>query len=215
MLNNIFSSFDTKNFIFFFYIVLNLMLFKIFSINLFINKIKILIKNINLFIFYNVNNNFFFLILFLIIFILNFFSLNIFIFNLTRQFSINIIIIFRLWIPILLISLTKKNNSFLSHILPLGTLNILIPIIILIELISFFIRPLTLFLRLSINIIAGHVLVSLIRINILNRRIIYILVLYIYIIIKFLVRFIQSYIIITLISLYIEEIYVKYKFFFN
>jgi len=141
--------------------------------------------------------------------------LNIYIYNLTRQFRLNIIMIFSLWIPLLIISLTKKNNHFLTHLLPLGTTTVLIPIIILIELLSFFIRPLTLFLRLTINIIAGHVLVRLIRINSINRRIFYIIILYSYIIIKFLVRFIQSYIINTLLNLYIEEIYVKYKFFFN
>ncbi|WP_443018334.1 F0F1 ATP synthase subunit A [Shewanella sp. ECSMB14101] len=96
---------------------------------------------------------------------------------------------------------------FLIHLLPLGTKGLLIPIIILIELMRFFIRPLTLFLRLSINIIAGHVLISLISLIIIHNNLYYLFIIYIYILIKFLVRFIQSYIIVTLINLYIEEIY--------
>lgn len=214
MLNNIFSSFDRKNFILLSYIFLNIFFFKLFPNFFYLRKIKIFLNEIKNLIYYNINKNSFFLIIFILIFFLNLFSLNIYIFNVTRQIRFNLIIIFRLWLPILIISITKKNNFFLIHLLPIGTSSLLIPIIILIELLRFFIRPLTLFLRLSINIIAGHVLVNLIRINILDNRIIYILILYAYIIIKFLVRFIQSYIINTLLNLYIEEIYVKYKFFF-
>lgn len=206
MLNNLFSSFDIKNFFFYSYLLLNLYYIIILSIKFKINKINLFWKLILNFSIININKNFFLIIVFLIIFFLNFFSLNVFIFNITSQFSFNLIIIFIFWLPILVLSITKKKNSFLIHILPYGTRNFLIPIIILIEILRFFIRPLTLFLRLSINIIAGHVLLSLLREIILNKNIIYILIIYIYILIKLLVRFIQSYIITTLLTLYIEEI---------
>ena len=206
MLNNLFSSFDTKNFIIISFLIVNLYIYIVFSIKRKINQFFIIIKNFFLFLLINVRKNYYFMSLFSMIFFLNLFRLNFYRFNLTRQFRINLVIILIFWLPVLIISLRKKKNSFLIHILPIGTRNILIPIIILIELLSFFIRPLTLFLRLRINIIAGHVLVSLIRIIILEKEIIFFIIIYIYILIKLLVRFIQAYIITTLLTLYIEEI---------
>lgn len=212
MINNIFSSFDQKNFFWFSFLYLNFFLIFFINENFLLRKLKIFRKKT--FVFINlINRKEIFIFSFLIIFFLNFFSLNMFIFNLTRQVRLNLIIILLFWFPVFLINMTKTKNNFLIHILPLGTSTFLIPLIILIEILRFFIRPLTLFLRLSINIIAGHVLISLIREIILNSNLLIMFILYIYILIKFLVRFIQSYIIITLINLYIEEIYVKYEFY--
>jgi len=49
----------------------------------------------------------------------------------------------------------------LAHLVPIGTPPILIPFIVLIELIRTIIRPLTLAVRLTANIIAGHLLLVL------------------------------------------------------
>ena len=49
----------------------------------------------------------------------------------------------------------------LAHLVPLGTPPTLMPFIVLIEIIRRLIRPLTLSVRLAANIIAGHLLLSL------------------------------------------------------
>nr|QWV61119.1 ATP synthase F0 subunit 6 [Tetranychus evansi] len=207
MLNNLFSSFDSKNFIFFSYIFLNLYFFIFFSNILKLNKFFIFTKKIIFFLFKNISLNMVFCSIFIMIFFLNFFSLNLYGFGLTSQITLNIFLIFSLWLPLLILSLTKFNNSFLLHLVPMSTSLYLIPMMVLIELMSFFIRPLTLFLRLSINMVAGHVLVSLISSIILLNNMIFIFLMYFYMLMKFLVSFIQAYIIITLLNLYIDEIY--------
>lgn len=207
MLNNLFSSFDVKNFFFFSFLLINIYVFFFFFIKVKLNTFFVFIKTFFSFIEKNISYHLIFKLVFILIFFLNFIRLNFYSFRLTSQISLNIFLIFSFWLPILILNLTKSKNSFLIHLLPISTSLFLIPIIILIELIRFFIRPLTLFLRLSINIIAGHVLVSLIRSLVLIQNIFFFSLIYAYILIKFLVSFIQAYIVVTLLSLYIEEIY--------
>nr|YP_009051534.1 ATP synthase F0 subunit 6 [Tetranychus pueraricola]AIH15695.1 ATP synthase F0 subunit 6 [Tetranychus pueraricola]AUT13861.1 ATP synthase F0 subunit 6 [Tetranychus pueraricola]AUT13874.1 ATP synthase F0 subunit 6 [Tetranychus pueraricola]AUT13887.1 ATP synthase F0 subunit 6 [Tetranychus pueraricola]AUT13900.1 ATP synthase F0 subunit 6 [Tetranychus pueraricola] len=206
MLNNLFSSFDVKNFFFFSYLLVNIYMFFFFFMHLKLNIFFIFIKTFFSFMEKNISHFLLFKLTFFLIFFLNFISLNFYSFSLTSQISLNIFLIFSLWMPILVLNLTKFKNSFLIHLLPMSTSLFLIPMMILIELMSFFIRPLTLFLRLSINMIAGHVLVSLISSVILMQNMFFFFLMYIYMLMKFLVSFIQAYIVVTLLSLYIEEI---------
>ena len=55
----------------------------------------------------------------------------------------------------------KTPQAVLAHLVPLGTPIALIPFIVLIELVRSVIRPLTLSVRLAANIIAGHLLLTL------------------------------------------------------
>jgi len=51
----------------------------------------------------------------------------------------------------------------LAHLVPVGTPAALIPFMVLIELVRTVIRPLTLSVRLAANMIAGHLLIVLLR----------------------------------------------------
>nr|WQH63070.1 ATP synthase F0 subunit 6 [Tetranychus urticae]WQH82744.1 ATP synthase F0 subunit 6 [Tetranychus urticae]WQH82758.1 ATP synthase F0 subunit 6 [Tetranychus urticae] len=206
MLNNLFSSFDVKNFFFFSFLLINIYVFFFFFMKVKLNTFFVFMKTFFSFMEKNISYHLMFKLVFILIFFLNFISLNFYSFSLTSQISLNIFLIFSFWLPILILNLTKSKNSFLIHLLPMSTSLFLIPMMILIELMSFFIRPLTLFLRLSINMIAGHVLVSLISSLVLMQNIFFFSLMYAYMLMKFLVSFIQAYIVVTLLSLYIEEI---------
>lgn len=55
----------------------------------------------------------------------------------------------------------KVYNPILAHLVPLSTPSFLVPFIVVVEIISRIIRPLTLAVRLAANIIAGHLLIAL------------------------------------------------------
>jgi len=66
-----------------------------------------------------------------------------------------------LWLSFMLYGWINHINHIFAHLVPLSTPNILIPFIVLIESIRNIIRPGTLAVRLSANIIAGHLLITL------------------------------------------------------
>ena len=94
--------------------------------------------------------------------------------------------------------------------MPSGTPLPLAPFIVLIELVRNFMRPLTLSIRLAANIVAGHLLLRLIRgpltgVNIFIFSLLLVAVILI-ICLEIGVAFIQGYVFITLSSLYIAEV---------
>nr|YP_009019478.1 ATP synthase F0 subunit 6 [Amphiascoides atopus]AHB52761.1 ATP synthase F0 subunit 6 [Amphiascoides atopus] len=67
-----------------------------------------------------------------------------------------------LWLGHIIFKNSVEPNATMTHLVPLGTPPILMPFMVLIELTSNIIRPLTLSVRLAANMIAGHLLISLI-----------------------------------------------------
>lgn len=74
-------------------------------------------------------------------------------------FTLSLII----WLCIVISSVEFSIIGFLSHMTPQGSPGYLAPVLNVIELVRKIIRPLTLALRLSINMTTGHVLISLMR----------------------------------------------------
>lgn len=107
-------------------------------------------------------------------------------------------------------SIFYQYNSIFTHLVPLGTPNALIPVIVIIETVSNIIRPGTLAVRLAANIVAGHLLLTLLGSQ--GPNVSYILVLFIIISLLLLlalelaVACIQSYVFTVLRSLYLREL---------
>nr|AAK69894.1 ATPase subunit 6 [Rhamdia guatemalensis] len=80
----------------------------------------------------------------------------------TTQLSLNMGLAVPLWLATVIIGLRNQPTAALGHLLPEGTPALLIPILIVIETISLFIRPLALGVRLTANLTAGHLLIQLI-----------------------------------------------------
>lgn len=147
---------------------------------------------------------------FLIIFVYNFIGLFPYVFTRTSHLSIRISLSLPLWVGYFLTNFYKNTRRSLAHLVPIGTPLALVPFIVLIEIIRNLIRPLTLRVRLAANMVAGHLLLSLISTparasNILIMFII-IIILLVIIFLELRVRLIQRYVFITLSSLYISEI---------
>ena len=64
---------------------------------------------------------------------------------------------------LVLFRLLNNLSNTLVHLIPQGTPAVLMPFMVLIESVSNLIRPLTLGVRLGANIVAGHLLITLLR----------------------------------------------------
>nr|ALO64790.1 ATP synthase F0 subunit 6 [Nomada flava] len=102
-----------------------------------------------------------FMSLFFYIMLLNLLSLMPYIFTITSHMSFNLSLSFTLWLSFLIYSLYKMPKKFFIHLVPLNTPIMLMYFMVLIELISNLIRPWTLSIRLTANLIAGHLLLIL------------------------------------------------------
>ena len=147
---------------------------------------------------------------FLIIFIYNFIGLFPYVFTRTSHLSITVSLALPLWVGYFLINFYKNTRRSLAHLVPLGTPLPLVPFIVLIEIVRNLIRPLTLRVRLAANIVAGHLLLRLLRtpartVNYFLLITIIVLLLVI-IFLELSVSLIQRYVFITLSSLYISEV---------
>ena len=64
---------------------------------------------------------------------------------------------------VLIVGFWRHGFHFFSLFIPHGTPKLLLPLIFLIELLSFLVRPFSLALRLFVAMIAGHILVEGVR----------------------------------------------------
>lgn len=133
-----------------------------------------------------------------------------YIFTRTSHLTLSLSISLPLWLRFIFYGWINNSQHIFAHIIPQGTPNILIPFIVLIETISNIIRPGTLAVRLTANIIAGHLLVTLLRgtgPNIASYLVGFLVIIQILLIIlEFAVAIIQSYVISILRNLYAREV---------
>nr|AAT08599.1 ATP synthase F0 subunit 6 [Bipes biporus] len=130
----------------------------------------------------------------------------------TTQLSINMSMALPMWLSTVLIGLRKRTNDTLSHMLPEGTPGPLIPMLIMIETISLLIRPLALAVRLTANLTAGHLLLQLtssatlyaLQLNVAPFALLTITLLLLSLL-ELAVAFIQAYVFVLLLSLYLQE----------
>src|SRR6267378_2397434 len=111
------------------------------------------------------NNNFgkslFFSTLIGYILINNFFGLYPYIFTYSRHINFTLTLSIPIWVAAFIFGLINKPNKVISHLIPLGTSYALTPFMVCVETIRNIIRPLTLAIRLATNMIAGHLLLTL------------------------------------------------------
>nr|YP_010451220.1 ATP synthase F0 subunit 6 [Hippocampus bargibanti]UTV01001.1 ATP synthase F0 subunit 6 [Hippocampus bargibanti] len=130
----------------------------------------------------------------------------------TTQLSLNMALAVPFWLATVIIGMRNQPTHSLGHLLPEGTPILLIPVLIIIETISLFIRPVALGVRLTANLTAGHLLIQLIAtaafvltplmpaVAMLTTILLFLLTL-----LEVAVAMIQAYVFVLLLSLYLQE----------
>jgi F-type H+-transporting ATPase subunit a len=130
-------------------------------------------------------------------------------FTASRHLSFSVSLALVSWLRYFICNIVLNSGEFLAHLVPLGTPYALIPVIVLIELVRNLIRPLTLSVRLAANLVAGHLLITLIRspLSSMSRvaGVVLITGLVILLVLERAVAFIQAYVFRILRTLYLRE----------
>nr|YP_011017384.1 ATP synthase F0 subunit 6 [Amblyomma neumanni]WQF69047.1 ATP synthase F0 subunit 6 [Amblyomma neumanni] len=153
-------------------------------------------------------NMIFFLCIFLIILFSNLFGLLPFIFTPSSHLVFSMYLSFPLWISLMIFSILNKFSKVMCHLVPMGSPIILSFFMVLIETVSNLIRPVTLSIRLTANMISGHLLIHLLSSMMMSLTFFFflLLIMMILLILETAVALIQSFVFVTLISLYVNEV---------
>nr|YP_010350261.1 ATP synthase F0 subunit 6 [Endoxyla cinereus]UOK09641.1 ATP synthase F0 subunit 6 [Endoxyla cinereus] len=155
-------------------------------------------------------STFIFISMFSFIMFNNFLGLFPYIFTSTSHLTLSLTISLPLWLSFMLYGWINNSQHMFAHLIPQGTPNILMPFMVMIETISNIIRPGTLAVRLTANMIAGHLLMTLLSSTGTNSSIFFIFILMfiqiLLLILESAVAVIQSYVISILSTLYSSEV---------
>nr|UOU84893.1 ATP synthase F0 subunit 6 [Themira lucida] len=102
-----------------------------------------------------------FISLFSLILFNNFMGLFPYIFTSTSHLTLTLALALPLWISFMIYGWINHTQHMFAHLVPQGTPAVLMPFMVCIETISNIIRPGTLAVRLAANMIAGHLLLTL------------------------------------------------------
>nr|YP_009400234.1 ATP synthase F0 subunit 6 [Floraphis choui]YP_009400312.1 ATP synthase F0 subunit 6 [Floraphis meitanensis]ARW70239.1 ATP synthase F0 subunit 6 [Floraphis choui]ARW70369.1 ATP synthase F0 subunit 6 [Floraphis meitanensis] len=147
--------------------------------------------------------SFMFISLFMFILLNNFISLFPYIFSSSSHMIFSMTMAMPFWLFYITLSIFKNTKNMISHLIPLNTPIYLAPLMTLIETMSILIRPLSLSIRLTANLIAGHLLMTLLNFN--SIMFIIILIQMFMMMFELCVALIQSYVFSILASLYSSE----------
>nr|QXJ80247.1 ATP synthase F0 subunit 6 [Langia zenzeroides] len=176
-----------------------------FILNKLHNEFKTLLKNN-----YFKGSTFIFISMFSFILFNNFLGLFPYIFTSTSHLNLTLSISLPMWLSFMLYGWINNYQHMFTHMIPQGTPSILMPFMVLIETISNIIRPGTLAVRLTANMIAGHLLMTLLSSTGNNLSYLFILLLILIqillLILETAVAIIQSYVISILSTLYSSEV---------
>nr|AVN67626.1 ATP synthase F0 subunit 6 [Paratemnopteryx couloniana] len=109
----------------------------------------------------NKGSSFIFISLFSIIMFNNFLGLFPYIFTSTSHMVMTLSLALPLWLSFMIFGWINNTQHMFAHLVPQGTPPVLMPFMVCIETISNIIRPGTLAVRLAANMIAGHLLLTL------------------------------------------------------
>lgn len=151
--------------------------------------------------------------LFILLILLNLRGLIPYVYSPTSHLRFSLTLGFPMWLSLILSSIFFRRSSFIASLLPIGAPGFLSPFLVLIETVRISVRPITLSVRLTANIRAGHIVLtlvgnylitSLLTVNLIRMGIL-IFVQVFYTIFEICIGLIQGYIFFLLITLYSDE----------
>nr|QBZ38151.1 ATP synthase F0 subunit 6 [Matsumuramata muiri] len=217
MLTNLFSSFDPSTTLNFQFNWMSLVLILIVIPNKFwilesrnsmmkIIILKFINKEMN-FIFFNKQIINMLKSIFLLILIVNLSGLIPYTFTPTSHLSISMSLGLPLWISFMTYSWMNFTNMMFTHLLPTNTPPMIAPFMVLVESLSNLIRPISLSVRLTANMIAGHLMMTLLgNINKINLMPLILIIQLVLLMFEISVAFIQAYVFTILMTMYSSEI---------
>jgi F-type H+-transporting ATPase subunit a len=133
-------------------------------------------------------------------------------FTLTAHLSITFFLAFSFNLGFIILGFFKNSYKFLYLFLPTGTPIFLLPLIIIIEIVSYLIRTFSLSIRLFANMMAGHCLlfvISMFVFNLLSISNLFIFIIFIIylmiLILEFSIAFLQAYVFTILLCIYLND----------
>nr|YP_010990673.1 ATP synthase F0 subunit 6 [Pitambara triremiprocta]WOW99117.1 ATP synthase F0 subunit 6 [Pitambara triremiprocta] len=128
-------------------------------------------------------------------------------FTATSQIALNISLALPTWLMLMIYGWMKFYNFMFIHLLPLGTPKPIMPMMIMIETLGNIIRPISLSVRLTANMIAGHLLMTLLgNMNSINIIMLIFPLQIMLTLFESAISMIQAYVFATLMTLYSSEI---------
>nr|AND96345.1 ATP synthase F0 subunit 6 [Heteronitis castelnaui] len=169
------------------------------------NEFKILLGNNSI-----KGSTFIFISIFSMIMYNNFLGLFPYIFTSSSHLIFTLTLALPLWLSFMIYGWINHTMHMFTHLVPQGTPPVLMPFMVCIETISNIIRPGTLAVRLAANMIAGHLLLTLLgntgsMLNILMINLL-IIVQLLLLLLESAVSIIQSYVFAVLSTLYSSEV---------
>nr|YP_010478246.1 ATP synthase F0 subunit 6 [Nesophrosyne montium]UVI59690.1 ATP synthase F0 subunit 6 [Nesophrosyne montium] len=147
--------------------------------------------------------------MFLLLLMINIMGLMPYVFTASAHLSMSLAIALTMWMSLMIYGWINSTNKMFTHLVPMGTPNLLMPFMVMIESISNVIRPGSLAVRLTANMIAGHLLMSLLGNNLISNLPLMMIMMWLFMglmAFELAVAFIQSYVFMTLSTLYSSEI---------
>nr|YP_009989159.1 ATP synthase F0 subunit 6 [Epacromius coerulipes]QNM40736.1 ATP synthase F0 subunit 6 [Epacromius coerulipes] len=156
-------------------------------------------------------STFIFISIFIMMMFNNFMGLFPYIFTSTSHMTLTFTIALPMWMSFMLFGWINNTNHMFTHLVPQGTPTALMSFMVMIETISNIIRPGTLAVRLAANMIAGHLLLTLLGNTGPSLTVSFMLILItgqtVLLILESAVAVIQAYVFSILSTLYSSEVY--------
>nr|QFG38877.1 ATP synthase F0 subunit 6 [Taron dubius] len=151
--------------------------------------------------------------LFLFLILMNLSGLIPYVFSPTSHLAVSLSLGLPLWLSLIISAIFFSPSSVVAGLLPMGAPSALNPFLVIIETVSIMVRPITLSVRLTANMSAGHIVLTLIGsyltaslfLSSLFSMLLLLSIQVLYTIFEFGIGLIQGYIFCLLITLYSDE----------